>query len=97
MVVHMAMTGLDVLDRGDTLLLGFMRQHGSESHVTDTLDVCNSRVELVIDDDTTFGIELNTNLLEVETLGVWTTADSDENNVCFQLFEEHVSQTCKET
>lgn len=68
-----------------TFLLSLVGKHGSESHVTNALDVLYRGVELVIDDNAAFVVFLNTNGLEVEALCVRPTADSDEDNICVEL------------
>lgn len=68
-----------------------MSKHGAKGHVSDTLDTLNGGVKLIIDDNTAFGIHFNANLLEVEALGVGDTADSDENDVGFQLLNASAS------
>ena len=50
-VVHMAVPAVDVLRRGDALLLCLVREHWSEGDVTDALDARYARVELVVDND----------------------------------------------
>jgi hypothetical protein len=84
-VVDVAVPGLDVLDRGDALLLGLVRQHRSECDVADALDVLHGRVELVIDDDTTLVVELHADLVKVKAVGVRAAADGDEDDIGLEL------------
>ena len=65
-----------------------MCQHGPERDIADALDTLCASVELVVDDDASALVGLDTDRLEVEALGDGTTTDSDENDVCLKL---HVS------
>lgn len=84
-VVDVAVTALDVLNSGDALLLGLVRQHGSKSHVANALDVGHGGVELVVDNDTALAVDLTASSLEVQTLCEWPASDSDENDVGLEL------------
>ena len=75
----------DVLHCGDTLLLGLVREHGPECHVANALDALHARVELVVDHDAALVVELDTDLVETEPLGVWPAADGDEDDVRLKL------------
>lgn len=85
MVVHVSVSGLDVLDSSNTFLFSFVGKHGSESDVTNALDALHSGIELVIDDNTALGVNFNTNLVEAETIGIRTTPNRDENNIRIKL------------
>ena len=84
-VVDVAVARFEVFNRGDPLLLCLVGEHRTKGHVTDTLDVLDRGAELVIDDDTTLVVFLDTNGFEVETLRVWTTTDRNQNNIGFEL------------
>ena len=84
-VVDVAVSGFEVFDSSDTFLLSLVREHGSEGHVTDTFDVLDRGAELVIDDNATLVVFLDTNSLKVQTLRVWTTTDRNQNDVGFEL------------
>jgi hypothetical protein len=84
-----AVTAVNVLDGGDTLLLSLVGQHGTEGDVSDALDVRDRRVELRVDHDPAAVVDFDADLVEVETLGVRTTTDRDEDNVGLDLEPEH--------
>ena len=75
----------DVLDRGDALLLGLVREHGPEGDVADALDALHARVELVVDHDAALVVELHAGGLEVQALGVWPATDGNKNDVRLEL------------
>ena len=84
-VVDVTVTRLDVFNSSDAFFLSLVCEHGPKGHVTDTLDVLHRSIELVIDDDPTFVIFLDTNSFQVETLRIWTTTDGNQNDVGFKL------------
>lgn len=67
-----------------------MSQHGSKGHITDTLDVLDGGVELVVDDDTALVVQLDADSLQVESGGVRATSNGDEDNVGFDLAMKHL-------
>jgi hypothetical protein len=60
-------------------------QHRSEGHITDALDVRGGRVELVVDDNTTPLVLFYTNGLEVQSISVRPSSNSNEADVGFDL------------
>ena len=62
-----------------------MCQHRSESNVTNAFDVLHRGVELIVNDNAAPVVLLNTNGLKVQTLGIWTTADSDKDDISIEL------------
>lgn len=84
-IVDVTMAGLDVFGRGNTLFLSFVSKHGAEGNVTDTSDALDSGIKLVVDDNATPVIELDANILEVKSLGIWSATNSDENDICVEL------------
>ena len=83
------MSSHDVNDqrRRHAFLFCLVRKHRSESNVTDALDVRDGSVELVVNDDTALGVDLNANLLEVEASCDWAAADGNKNDVRLELDE----------
>ena len=84
-VVDVAVAGVDVLRGGDTLLLCLVCEHGPKCHVTDAPNALDRGVELVVDNDTPLVVDLDADLVEVEPVGHWAPADSDEDDVGFEL------------
>lgn len=80
-VVDVAVTSLDVLNGGDSLLLGLVSQHGAESAVTDDTDVGDLGAVLLVDDETTTVVLLDTDALEVQALSVGLAANGDEDDI----------------
>lgn len=80
-VVNVAVALLDVLDDSDGLLLGLVGQHGAESHITNDTDVGNLGAELLVDDETATIILVDTDVLDVKTVGVGATTNGDEDNI----------------
>lgn len=68
-----------------TFFLGLVSKHGTESDITDALDVVHAGVELVIDNDSALLVYLNTNCFKVESLGHWTATNSNQENVGIEL------------
>jgi hypothetical protein len=61
-------------------------EHGTECDVSNDTDVRDLGAVLLVDDDATTVVDLETNVVETETGGVRTTADGDEDNVCVELY-----------
>lgn len=83
-VVDVTVTGVEILSGRNALLLGLVREHGTEGDVADTLDASDSGVELRVNDDTALGVDFDADLLEVEAGSDGTTADRDEDDVGFE-------------
>ena len=90
-VVNVAVTLLDVLDGSNGLLLSLVGKHGAEGDITNAADVGDLGAVLGVDDDAAALILLETNVLEAETLGVGTAADSDKDNITLELCSHNVS------
>jgi len=84
-IVDVPVSGLDVLDGGDAFFLRLVGEHGTEGNVADAFDVLLRSGELIVDDDATSVVELNACSFEVKAFCVWPPANSDENDVGFQL------------
>lgn len=84
-VVDVAVSRFEEFDSSNTFLLSLVGKHGSKCHVTDTLDVLDRGAELIIDDDATLVVFLDTNSLKVETLRIWTTTNCNQDDVGFEL------------
>ena len=80
-VVDVTVASLDVLNGGDSLLLGLVSQHGAESAVTDDTDVGDLGAVLLVDDETTTVVLLDTDALEVQALSVGLAANGDEDDI----------------
>ena len=73
-----------------TFFLSLMCQHGSKCDIADALDVPNRCVELVIDDDPAFTIQLYTGCFNIQPFNIWSPADGHKDDVCFELSSEKV-------
>lgn len=80
-VVNVAVTGGNVLSGSNSLLLGLVGQHGAESDVTNASDVGLVGSVLLVDDDSALVVLLDTGSLEVQALGVGSSANGNEQNV----------------
>jgi hypothetical protein len=60
-----------------------MSQHRSESDVTDTFNILDRGIELVVDDDAALTIELDTDGRQVQALNVRAASNSNKNDVGF--------------
>ena len=83
-VVDVPMAGLDVLDSSNALFFGLVGKHGPKCDVADTLDSGDRSVELVVDHDPASVVNLESDVLKAETLGVRPAADRDEDDVGLQ-------------
>jgi hypothetical protein len=81
----MAVTRIDELDGCNALFLGLVGQHGTKGDITDAFDVLDGGVELVIDDDAAFAIQLDADRFKVQSLDVWSSSNGHEDNIRFQL------------
>jgi hypothetical protein len=68
-----------------TFLLGLVSEHGTESDITDALDVLDRSVELRVDDDASLVVNLDANLVQVESLGDRSTANGHQDDVGLDL------------
>ena len=59
-----------------TLLLSLVREHRTESDISDTFNPLDGSVEFGIDDNSTLVIDLDTNLLQSESIGDRSSTDS---------------------
>jgi hypothetical protein len=84
-IVDVSVTRLDDFDGGDTFFFSLVGQHGTECSVTDTLDSLDAGVELVVDNDTTSVVELDTDLFQSEVLGDRSSTDGYQDDVGFEL------------
>jgi len=84
-VVDVAISLGDVFNSGDTLLLGLVGQHGTEGSVTDCTDVGNLGAVLLVDDNTAPLVDLDSNVLQAEAIGIGTTSDGNKDNICIKL------------
>lgn len=80
-VVDVSVALLDVFDRRDGLLLGFVCKHRAERAVTDHADVRVLGPVFLIDHEATLFVHLQANVLEPEAGRVRATANGDENHV----------------
>jgi hypothetical protein len=71
--------------RRRTLLLGLVSEHGTESDIADALDALGGGIELVVNDDPSPLVGLDTNGLEIEALCHWPSADCDEDDISLEL------------
>jgi len=62
-----------------------MCQHGTEGDIPDASDIFDRCCELVVDDDASLAVHLDTNRFQVQTLSVWPTADSNQDYICLKL------------
>jgi hypothetical protein len=62
-------------------------EHRSEGDITDTSDVRNAGVELVVDHNASARINFDADIFEVEVFDIWPTANGDENNVGLELID----------
>ena len=83
-VVDVAVALLDVLNGSNGLLLSLVGQHGAEGHVTDHTDVRQLGAVLLVNDQTATVVLVDTDTLEVQALGVWPTANGDQDNIRVQ-------------
>ena len=84
-VVDVTMTVFDDLDSGDTLLLSLVGKHRSEGDISDRFDTLGGRVQLVVDDNSSSLVGLDTNVLKSETLSNRSSTDGHEHNIGVNL------------
>lgn len=84
-VVNVAVSLANVLDSGDTLLLGLVRQHSTEGNITDHTDMRDLCAVLLVNDDTAALVGLNTDVLEAKAGSVGSATDGDEDDVSVKL------------
>jgi len=60
-------------------------KHGAESAVADRANMGNLGAVLLVDDQAAALVNLEADVVEAETRGVWAAADSDKNDVGIDL------------
>lgn len=84
-IVNVDWTSANSLNSDDSFIFSFVSQHGSFDDVSDGIDSFGWGLEFGVDWDTATLIELDSDVFETEVATVWTTADSDKENVTFKL------------
>jgi hypothetical protein len=84
-VVDVAVTLVDVLDSSDSLLLGLVGKHRSESAVTDGTDVRNLGAVLLVDDKAAPLVDFETDVVKTKTGSVWAATDGDKDDISVKL------------
>lgn len=84
-VVDVAVALGNVLDDGNSLLLGLVGKHGAKGHVTNAADVRDLGSVLGVDDDAAALVQLEANVLQAQALSVGTAADGDQDNLGINL------------
>lgn len=85
-IVDMAVTLLDVLDNGNSLLLSLVGKHGAEGDITNTSDVGDLGSVLGVNDDTAAVVSLEANVLKAEAAGVGSSTNGNEDDVGLDRF-----------
>lgn len=70
---------------GLTLLLGLVGKHGTESDITDSSDTLGRSVELVINNDSSSLVLLDTDCLEVQTFSDRSSTNGDQDGIDVEL------------
>ena len=84
-VVDVTVALSDVLDGSNSLLLGLVGKHGAEGAVADRANMGNLGAVLLVDDQAAALVNLEVDVVEAETRGVWAATDSDKNDVSIDL------------
>ena len=80
-VVDVAVTLGEELDGGNTLLLGLVGEHRSESDVSNGSNVWDLGAELLVDDQAATLIGLETNVIQAKSGGVRSASNGDKDNI----------------
>lgn len=75
-----------IIKRVRTFFFRLVCKHRTKCHITDTLDTLYGGVELIVNDNTTFGVNLNSDLVEVQTIDVRSATNGDQYYICFKLY-----------
>lgn len=84
-VVDVSVTGLQDFYGGNGLFFSLVRQHGAESGISDTLDTLDAGVELVVNDNSTSVVKLDTDFFQTEVLRDGSSTNRNQNDVGFKL------------
>lgn len=84
-VVDVTVAGGNHLRDSEALILGLVGKHRAKGGVTNAADVGDVGLELRVNNDATAVVELDTNVLETETLGVGATANGDKDDISVEL------------
>ena len=80
-VIDMAVTGDELFDASDPLLLGFMSEHGAGDDVADGVDTFSTGGETFVDRNEAFFMELDADAFQAEVVGVGDASDGDEDAI----------------
>ena len=83
-VVDMRVLPCDAFNCEDTLIFGFVGQHGSSDNVTYGQNILDVGLKVVIDDDSAFVVDFDACFVEVETGCVRFTASGYEDVLSFE-------------
>lgn len=83
-VVDVAMALGDVFDGSNGFLLSLVGKHGTKSAVTNDTDVLGLGSVFLVDDESALVVNIDADVFESETSGVWSSTNGNENNVSFQ-------------
>lgn len=86
-VVNVTTLSSDELDGSDAFLLSLMSEHRSWDDVTDGENVGDARLEVTINRDSSLVIELDANLLCVQTIHERTSTRAHQDVVSFQSLQ----------
>lgn len=84
-VIDVPMAFGNVLYRRHRFLLCLVGEHGAEGAVADDSDVGVLGAVLLVDHEPTFVVDVETDVLETEAGGIWSTADCYEDDIGIKL------------
>ena len=94
-VVDVAVAFGDVFDRGDGFFFGFVGEHGAEGAVADDADVGKLGAILLVDDEATFVVDLETDVFKTEAGGIGAATYGYEYDVRIELGSKSVKRASK--
>src|SRR5688572_19684563 len=65
-------------------LFSLMSEHGTLHYITDSINIINFCFQMIINRDLSF-YSFNTNFVETESIGVWSSANTYQAIISFQL------------
>lgn len=84
-VVDVTAFSEDVLNSSDALLFSLMGEHLSLSSITDSVNARDLGLPVVVGNNLTTFVHLNTSVLEAETISKSMSADRDQAHIDFEL------------
>lgn len=84
MIIDVWMFVSKVLNSKDSFFFSFMGQHSTSNNVSNTINMWNVSLQSVINNDSSFFINLDSSLVQVKSISVWSSSSWNQDMFSFQ-------------